>query len=132
MMSDVIAELDAALEESGEDVVLRRVVGTGNAVNIDVTIRANVRSARTPDQLAAGVYQDDIRVIASPTQIRDAQWPGGVATRPAPFNPDQSLPRRGDFLIVKGRKFHVEVVDAISVRGHVVRIVMTAKGNSAT
>lgn len=129
-MSDYITDLDDALQESGENVILRRIVGVTDTVNIDVTVRANVRLVRGPDELVGGIGQDDLRIIISPTQIAAAQWPGGGVDPPAPFNPDRSLPRRGDRVIVKGRMYRVEHANPMAVLGQVVRIEMITKGGA--
>lgn len=130
-MSVYIDNLDAALAVSGEDIILRRVVGAANFVNIDVTVRANVRTVRGPDEFVNGVGQDDLKIIISPTQIREAQWPGGGVDGEAPFNPDRSIPKRGDRVIVKGYGYRVETVNPIAVEGEVVRIEMITKGGAS-
>lgn len=127
-MSDYIDDLDDALAESGEDIILRRSVGTVNPINIDVTVRANVRWLRGPTELVDGFSQDDLKIIISPTQIAAAQWPGSGVNNPAPFNVDRSLPRRNDWAIVKGRRYRIEAVNPIAVLGGVVRIEMLTKG----
>jgi hypothetical protein len=75
-----IAELDKSLAEDGEDIILRRVVGSSPATQqfIDVTCRAFVRGYAAEDLIAA-ITQRQRRVILSPTQINRAQWPGGQA-----------------------------------------------------
>jgi hypothetical protein len=131
-MSEYIANLDAALAVNGDDVILRRIIGVGNVVNIDVDVRANVRrAAGDPKVVVAGITHDDVKVIISPTQIREKQWPGGVIPDDAPFNPDAQLPRRGDRLIIKGREYRIEAVDPISVSGEVVRINMITLGGAS-
>jgi hypothetical protein len=92
-MSGEIAALDNALAQAGEDIILRRVVGTApNQVNIDVHCRAKV-NALTAQQLAAGIPATELNVILSPTQINDTQWPGGHVPALPPFNLDQRVPR---------------------------------------
>lgn len=130
-MSVYIENLDGFLAVSGEDIILRRTVGTGNTANIDVTVRANVRTVRGPDELVNGVGQDDLKIIISPTQIRDRQWPGGGVDGTAPFNPDRSVPKRGDRVIIKGYGYRVDTVNPIAVLGEVVRIEMITKGGAS-
>jgi len=130
-MSDYIDKLDAALAVSGEDVIIRRIVGTKNTTNLDIVVRANVRTVRLPEELVSGVSQDDLRVIISPSEIREAQWPGGGTEHAPPFNVDRSIPVRGDRLIVKGRMYRVETVNPIAVEGEVVRIEMMTKGGAS-
>jgi hypothetical protein len=128
MPHEAIAALDNALAEVGEDVVLRRVVGAApNQQNIDVTCRAMVRSWRLKEEdLASGIKQALIIVIMSPTQIADAQWPGGeVATA---LNPNPAFPRLGDALIIRGHKRTITGVDAIPVGDEVVRFDLQVLG----
>jgi hypothetical protein len=127
-----ISDLDDALRENGEDIILRRIVGTKNVLNNDVTVRAMVRRVgRDIETLVAGVKHDDLEVVMSPTQILEAQWPGGVIPRAAPFNPDEQMPRRGDRLIVKGRIYRVEAADHLTVGGEVVRIELLTLGGAS-
>lgn len=94
-MSDLIAALDNALAQVGEDVVVRRIVGTApNQVNIDVRCRAMV-TALSVAQLAAGIPSTELNVVLSPTQINEAQWPGGTVQKLPPFNLDQRVLRAG-------------------------------------
>lgn len=133
-MNRHIEMLDAALAENGEDIILRRTVGTVNAVNIDAKIRANVRVVVPRNQavdLPGGVAQDHVRVITSPTEIKNAQWPGGGIDAQAPFNIDRSLPKRSDRVIIKGRVYHVDTSSPIAVGGEVVRIEILAKGGGS-
>lgn len=124
-MNAEIDALDAALRRAGEDIVLRRTVGTTTQSNIDVTCRAGVRGAG-PDELftGQGVTQTQLIVIISPTQIKEAQWPGGV---PLGDTEPVGLPRAGDFVIVKGRKRAVLYVNPIEV-DEIVRINMNVAG----
>ena len=129
-MNDFITDLDAALAESGELIILRRTVGTLNQTNIDCeNLPANVRTPRL-EELVEGITQDDLRVIISPTRIAETQWPGGGVDAPAPFNPDRSLPKKSDRIIRGGYVYRVEKVEAIKVNNVVVRIEMLTKGGA--
>jgi hypothetical protein len=122
MTSSLIAALDAALAQAGEDTILRRIVGTApNTINIDVVVRASVRSFQ-PVELVGGISQTDSHVIISPTQIANAQWPGGELPSPTVANP--TLPRINDRLIINGRVRSIQVVDPIYIGGELVRIEM--------
>ena len=122
----LIADLDDDLAESGEDIVLRRVVGTlPNTVNVDVTVRAVVRSYQ-PDELINGITQTESLVIISPTQIATAQWPGGELPSSTVANP--SLPRKGDKAVIAGRVRNIEVAQPFVVEGELVRIEMRVLG----
>lgn len=128
MLADsIIAQLDAELAEVGEDVVLRRTTGTApNVANIDVVCRAFVRSWRLKEEdLASGISQALILVTMSPTQINNAQWPGGSTPGQSV---DPTIPRRLDQVIVKGRIRDIEAVDPLMVGGEVVRIDMQVLG----
>jgi hypothetical protein len=123
-VSDLIAALDNALAQAGEDIILRRVVGTApNQVNIDVTCRARVNAA-TVQQIVAGISALEMNVILSPTQINEAQWPGGHVPLQPPFDVDQRIPRIGgaDWMIVRNVRRTVTFVDAKVINGELVRI----------
>lgn len=123
-MSDVIAALDNALAQAGEDIILRRVIGTGsNVINVDVKCRARVDAMKT-EQLVAGINAADLNVIISPTQINNAQWPGGTVPLQPPFNVDQRIPRvaGADKMIVRKVLRAITFVDAKIINGELVRI----------
>lgn len=127
---ECISALDDALADDGEDIVLRRTVGTGSSViNLDVVCRAKV-NAVSAQEVAAGIAESDLRLILSPTQINDAQWPGGTpVAAPSAFNGDPSLPVPGDKVIVQNRLRNVAApVDAQSIGGVTVRINLRVTG----
>lgn len=130
-MSDLIAALDNALAQAGEDIILRRVVGTAsNQANIDVTCRARVNAA-TVQQIAAGIPATELNVILSPTQINNAQWPGGTVPALPPFNLDQRIPRVGvtDKILMRGQQPRgVSFVDPKFINGELVRIDLRVTG----
>jgi hypothetical protein len=127
-MSDYVASLDEALAYAGEDVILRRTVGTGAAaVNVDVTVRAAVRALKA-DELVGTLSQSDSMAIISPTQIIAAQWPGGQPVSGAIHQADPRVPKIGDKAIIQGRVRDVLLVKPILVAGELVRIELTVKG----
>jgi hypothetical protein len=130
-MSALIAALDGALSATGEDVILRRTVGSApNQVNIDVMCRARV-NAVTDTQLVAGIPATDLNVIISPTQINNAQWPGGSVPALPPFNLDQRVPRAGptDKVLMRGQPPKaVSFSDPKFINGELVRINMRVSG----
>ena len=127
-MSDYVASLDEALAYAGEDIILRRIVGTGNAtVVVDVTVRASVRAFR-PDELVGTIVQSDSQVIISPTQIIAAQWPGGQPVSGAIHQADPRVPKIGDKAIIQGRIRNITFVKPILVAGELVRIELTVAG----
>lgn len=126
---ECIGSLDSALAEAGEDIILRRIIGSGNNVqNIDVKCRAKV-NAVSVQEIAAGIMQTDQNVILSPTQINNAQWPGGTVPLVPPFDVDQRVPRTAaDKAIVQKRLRTVAFVDPQFVDGELVRINMRVTG----
>lgn len=122
---DLVGDLDRALNDAGEDIVLRRKVSN---VFQEVTIRAAVRLANKPDQMMSGTTQDDLKIVASMTQIKATGWPGTGNVGSAPFVVDSQIPRRGDEVIVKGMRYRLEAVNPIAVKNSVIRLVMMAKG----
>lgn len=130
-VSDLIAALDRALSDAGEDIILRRVVGTApNQMNIDVACRARVDAA-TESQVAAGILATDLNIIMSPTQINNAQWPGGTIPALPPFNLDQRIPRAGvtDKVLMRGQQPRtVAFVDPKFINGELVRINLRVTG----
>ncbi|HVL73891.1 MAG TPA: hypothetical protein VM434_18620 [Beijerinckiaceae bacterium] len=127
-MSTEIDALDRALARAGEDVILRRVVGSGAAaVNIDVKVRASVRSPRS-DELAAGIAQTESIVVMSPSGIAAAQWPGGEVQNVVGGVLDPSLPRKGDWLVIAGKPRRIEHVAPIRIGDEVVRFKMRVLG----
>lgn len=103
--------LDDALEARGEDVVLRRQVAAGDTVsNIDVTCRARVDIVNA-DEIGGKVSQADLKIIMSPTQILDSQWPGGVPDHPVVDGEDVRMPRATDFVVCRGKQREIRVVD---------------------
>lgn len=129
-MSALIAALDSALALVGEDFILRRVVGSGsNVINVDVRCRAQV-SAMTVTEIAAGLKATDLNVIFSPTQINQAQWPGGTLPMQPPFNIDQRIPRENgaDKAIIRGVLRQIVFVKPIFVPDELCRIEMRVSG----
>ncbi|SHJ70226.1 hypothetical protein SAMN05444159_1268 [Bradyrhizobium lablabi] len=129
-MSYLIAALDDALAQAGEDIILRRVIGTApNQVNIDVKCRARVNAA-TVQQLVAAIPATEMNVILSPTQINNAQWPGGHIPLQPPFDVDQRIPRVGgaDKMIVRNVLRSITFVDAKVINGELVRLDVRVSG----
>lgn len=128
----LIAALDdALLGGAHEEVILRRVIGSApNQVSVDVTCIARADAASV-EQIAAGIPATDFNLILSPTQINQAQWPGGSVPALPPFDLDQSVPRVGptDKVLMRGQAPKaVAWVDAKLVGREVVRIEMRVTG----
>lgn len=132
-MSGEIAALDSALAAHSEEVTLRLVIGTApNQQNIDVKCRARVDTVTAEQMLVAGIIATDLNLIISPTQINNAQWPGGQAPpNPPPFNPDPRIPRpNGPYkAIVRGVVRSVAWVDPkFANNGELVRLNIRVSG----
>lgn len=130
-MSDFIAALDDVLAGYGEDVILRRVVGTGsNITNIDVKCRATVNAA-TVQQIVAGITATDLNIIMSPSEINKNQWPGGSIPLLPPFDVDQRVPRINgpDKVLLRGAAPRtVAFCDPKFIGGELVRINLRVTG----
>lgn len=126
MASDAIKALDEALADEGEDIILRRVVGSTNQVNVDVPCRAGVRSP-TAAELVGGITQDELFCIVSPTQINERQWPGG---QPPTVTDDPRIPskNRGDKAFVRQKWRAVEWAQGFYPQGELVRVEMRVAG----
>ena len=123
---DELSELDAALAADGQDVVLRRVVGTSSPVNYDCVCRAFVRGY-TPQEMAGMIIQGDSKVIISSTQIDANAWPGD-AIPASEASLDRRVPRRGDKLVVAGRVRNIENASPIYIGNVLVRVDMQVRG----
>ncbi|MGJ4888952.1 hypothetical protein ACQR1Y_12200 [Bradyrhizobium sp. HKCCYLRH3099] len=124
-MSDLIASLDRALQAAdSEDVVLRRRAGEGDSeIFVSVTCRARIDRGDTSDH-PAGKRLSLYKIIMSPTQINQAQWPGGTLPVPPPLDLDPRIPRENDTddLVFRGMTRVITRCDPKFVRGELVRI----------
>lgn len=122
------ASLDRMLTRYGQDITLRRIVGTTNPVNVDCTVRAFVRGYK-PDELVGGVIQGDSHVIIAGADIDAAQWPGGEPVQSPPRATDPRVPRKGDKVIIEGRLRNVEVAAPVYMAaGDLLRVNLTVRG----
>lgn len=121
-----IARLDESLARRGQDIVLRKVIGTANQAFVDVDVRAHVSGFR-PEELIAGsgITQDFCKVIMSPTEIDRAEWPGGV---PAEFIGDARVQIKGWKAVIDGRARTIEAAVPMRSRGELVRLELTVAG----
>lgn len=118
----IIADLDSALADSGEDATLRRKSNAGNA---DVACRVRVRGVNA-QRVVGTITQNDLSVVISPTEILAAGWPG--VDPPAPGAIDPRLPRANDFMVVKGKERQVRFSDPIYAAGQWVRCNLIVAG----
>lgn len=120
-------DLDAMLRSDGQQVTLRRVVGTTNQTSVDCQCWAFVRGYKA-EELAGAVIQGDSAVILSATDIIAAQWPGGQAVTSPPGATDPRVPRKGDKIIIEGRTRNVEASDPVYVAGELHRVNLQVRG----
>lgn len=124
-----IADLDNHLSLDGQDIVLRRVKGTSLATqqNVDVTCRAFVRGF-APNELVGSITQQDRKVILSPTQIDEADWPADEADSTSLIDPRIPRKNRGDKCIIGGKLYSVEAAEGILIDDTLIRINMVVRG----
>jgi hypothetical protein len=96
-----------------------------NKAVVDVECRAAVRSP-TSAELVANIKQDELFCILSPTQINEAQWPGGHL----PTTSDVRIPSQamGDQAYVRGKWRDVLWAQGFYPGGELCRIEMRVAG----
>lgn len=126
----MLAQLDRRLKTRGEDVVLRRRVGTSNQSFVDCRIPAIVR-ALTVEQLIGSITQQNFFIIVSPTHIMQQQWPGG-RTPPAGGSliipADPRIPTTSDVVMLRGSQRAIGRVAPIFDSGECIRIELAVTG----
>ena len=120
-----IADLDAALASDGEWIELWRETGT-QKIPFKVRCRAFVRGYAA-QELVGGIAQTDSKIVMSPTEIIRAGWPGPNSSA-TPTNQDRRMPRKGDGVVIAGRKRAVEAAGGIYVAAELVKIEMRVLG----
>ena len=121
-----IADLDAALAADGERIELWRETGTTTKIPFKVRLRAFVRGY-TAQEFVGGISQTDSKLILSPTEITCSGWPGPNSSAMS-TNQDRRVPRKGDAVVIAGRKRAVEAAGGIYLGGELVRIEMRVLG----
>jgi hypothetical protein len=121
-----IADLDAALASDGEWIELWRETGQ-QRVPFKVRCRDFVRGYAA-QELVGGIAQTDSKIVMSPTEIVRAGWPGAPNSSAMSTNQDRRVPRRGDAVVIAGRKRAVEAAGGIYLSGELVRIEMRVLG----
>lgn len=129
-MNALLAQLDRRLARRGEQIYLRRTVGTSNQSYVQCRIPALVR-ALTAEQLIGGITQQNFFIICSPTHIIAQQWPGGKAPAAtggiiAPADP--RVPVTTDTLWLRGASKTVQRVAPVFDRGECIRIEINVLG----
>ena len=120
-----IADLTAALAADGEWIELWRETGT-QKIPFKVRCRAFVRGY-TAQELVGGIAQTDSKIVMSPTEIIRAGWPGPNSSA-TPTDQDRRVPRKGDAVVIAGRKRTVETAGGIYVAAELVKIEMRVLG----
>ena len=120
-----IADLNVALATDGEWIELWRENGT-QKIPFKVRCRALVRGYAA-QELVGGIAQTDSKIVMSPTEITRSGWPGPNSSA-TPTNQDRRVPRKGDAVIIAGRKRAVEAAGGIYLSGDLVRIEMWVLG----
>ena len=120
-----IADLDVALANDGERIELWRETGT-QKIPFKVRCRAFVRGY-SAQELIGGITQQDSKVILSPTEITRSGWPGPNSSATS-TNQDRRMPRKGDAVVIAGRKRAVEAAGGSYVAGDLVRIELRVLG----
>lgn len=126
----MLAQLDRRLDRRGEDVVLRRWVGTQNRSYVECVVPAIVR-ALTVEQLIGTITQQNFFIIISPTNLLRQQWPGGQppSVTGGLIEPtDSRLPRTSDQLYVRGSVRTIGRVAPVFDAGTCIRIELTVTG----
>jgi hypothetical protein len=123
--TEQIADLDAALAADGEWIELWRETGT-QRIPFKVRCRAFVRGYAA-QELVGGIAQTDSKIVMSPTEITRSGWPGPNSSATS-SNQDRRVPRKGDAVIISGRKRAVETAGGIYLAGELVRIEMRVLG----
>lgn len=104
---------------------LTRIIGTTNQSRYAVRVRYHMRGYR-PQELNEQIIQGDSRVILSPTQINQMQWPGGQPQ--TPLN-DIRIPKRNDkFTPELGREHNVEDAEGLYLDGVLVKLWVQVRG----
>ena len=116
-----VADLDAALAADGEWIELWRETGT-QKIPFKVRCRAFVRGYAA-QELVGGIAQTDSKVVMSQTEIIRSGWPGPNSSATS-TNQDRRVPRKGDAVIIAGRKRAIEAAGGIHLGGELVRIEM--------
>lgn len=120
--AQVVADLDLALAECGEDIRLQRLTGT-QQIPYEVKCRAFVRGYTPAEMIgSSGATQQSSKVILSPSEIIAKAWTSG---RPA--GDDQRIPMSGNKAMVAGRGRSVEAAVGIYMGDDLVRIEMMVK-----
>lgn len=121
------SDLDAMLRSDGQQVTLRRIVGTTNQTAVDCQCWAFVRGYKA-NELVGAIIQGDSAVILSATDIIEAQWPGGQPVTSPPNGLDVRVPRAGDYIVSAGRVRRIEAADPVYVDGELHRLNVQVRG----
>lgn len=124
LAEQAVADLDAALATDGEDIKIRRLVGT-QLIPIGVDCRAFVRGY-SAEELSSGIIQTDRKVILSPSEIIATGWPGPNSSA-TPTDRDRRVPIKGDKAVIAGRVYNIEASQGKYI-DELVRIELQVRG----
>lgn len=124
-----IADLDDSLSQHGTTIILQRMTPAPNGAQVfsAVTCKALLRGYAPSDMIGnSGITQQDQVVIISPSEINEAQWPGG-----APDNApgDKRVPRAGDRIRSQRGTMTIQAASGIYMQDTLVRINISARGS---
>lgn len=92
------------IDRYGQDVTVRRRVGTGATFDPSVSVKGKVHHYR-PEELVGGIDQGDRRVTIAPAELVSAGWDTGDA------------PRKGDQIVIDSKVSTVQGCDVRYVSG---------------
>lgn len=108
----VADEIEAEVTTYGQQVVLRRLTGTG-LTPTDVTLFAVVRGYQ-PQDLVGMIAEGDRRVIMGNKAIVAASWPGP--------------PKRDDQIVIDGKSTNIIACASITLDGDIARHDIQVRG----
>lgn len=121
----IIFDLDQAIAEAGEIVILRRTFST-NLIPFDVNVGMILRGYDSQD-LVGEITQQDQKFIQSPTEIIESQWPGFQTGQNSSV--DNRIPRKNDIIISSRGKLTIQAAAGFYIQNILVRIEGRARGN---
>ncbi len=110
---ELINDLDDALREAGETVILRRIHGA-TGLPVEVTLLARLDDFVNTAQLAGDIIEKIQNFILSPTEINLAGWPGVHPNDPTgidlriPYTNDELVTHSGRLTVISGKGFYVQ------------------------
>lgn len=110
----LVTTIARQIEKYGQDVTLKRRVGTSLDEFTTATVKGAVHSYR-PDELVGDIIQGDRRITISPLALAGTDWAGLV-------------PRKLDFVEIDGADLAVQGCETRSVAGAAARFEVWVRG----